>query len=238
MVDNLFNLANEYMQRASLLAYFIVYFAGVITSFTSCSYSLLPITVAVVGANSASSRQKGFMLSASYVLGMAVTYTALGALTSSFGVLFGVVQSNPWTNLFVANVCIIMGLSMLGLFSIPFITPRFFVNMKIKNKNKGYKAVFFIGMISALAMSPCATPIILALLGYTASSNNVFFGVSLFFVFSLGMGTLLIIVGTFAGFLVSLPQSGVWLEKINKICGIILIVVGEFFLLQAGILWR
>ena len=238
MLDAIFTLTNEYTQNASLCAYAVVFAGGVLTSFAACSYPLIPVTVAVIGAQSASSRQKGFVLSLIYVLGVALTYTLLGALASLFGVFFGTVQSSPWSQLFVAVLFIAMGLSLLGLFTMPVCTPSFVAKMRMNNKPKGYLGTFCVGILSGLVMSPCASPILLALLGHTAMSQNIFFGISLFFVFSLGLGTIFIFVGIFSGIIANMPRSGVWLEKINKVCGIILIALGGYFLLQIGALWK
>jgi len=48
------------------------------------------------------------------------------------------------------------------------------------------------------------------------------------------MGTLLIVVGTFTGVLSSLPRAGVWIERIKKGFGFLMILVGEFFIIKAG----
>jgi thiol:disulfide interchange protein DsbD len=59
---------------------------------------------------------------------------------------------------------------------------------------------------------------------------------SLLFVFALGMGTLLIIVGTFTGVIAALPKSGTWMLKIKFISGMILIGAAEYFLYITGTL--
>jgi thiol:disulfide interchange protein DsbD len=63
------------------------------------------------------------------------------------------------------------------------------------------------------------------------------YGMSLMFVFALGLGTLLIIIGTFAQALAGIPRSGVWMTRINKLFGVILIGMGEYFLIRAGMFW-
>jgi thiol:disulfide interchange protein DsbD len=54
------------------------------------------------------------------------------------------------------------------------------------------------------------------------------------FLFALGMGFLLIIVGTFTGVLSSLPRSGAWMEKVKKGFGFLMLAIGEYFILKAG----
>ena len=77
---------------------------------------------------------------------------------------------------------------------------------------------------------------LLPVLGFVAVRTNLLLGMSLLFVFAFGMGTLLIITGTFAGLIAALPRSGKWMTKITHIFGWILIGAGEYFLYTAGTL--
>ena len=97
MVDNFVNGLSGYLQGSFLLAYLAVYLGGVLVSFTPCVYPVIPITAAFIGAQGSGSRGRGFLLSLIYVLGMAVTYTLLGAIAALSGKLFGQIQASPWT---------------------------------------------------------------------------------------------------------------------------------------------
>lgn len=236
MCDFLTN-PETYLQGSLILAFLAVYVGGVLTSFTPCVYPVIPITVAYIGAHGSSSKGKGFVLSLVYVLGMAVVYTSLGGFAALTGRLFGQIQSNPWVYLAVANVCIIMGLSMLGLFMIFIPLPRFLAGAGRGEEKKGVIGSFFVGALSGLIVGPCTAPILAVLLSLVATGQNVVFGMSLMFVFSLGLGTLLIIIGTFAKVLAGIPKSGIWMTRVNRTFGIILLLMGEYFLLKAGSLW-
>ena len=175
------------------------------------------------------------MVSLFYVIGLASTYAALGAAAALSGRIFGQMQTTPWTYFIMANLCLVMGLSMLEVFVLPLWTPGFLV--KAQPKNKGALSSFFVGAISGLVMGPCTAPVLAVLLSYVATSQNMVFGISLLFIFALGMGTLLIILGTFASLLTNMPKSGMWMTKISRISGWILLAAGEYFLIQAGSLW-
>ena len=95
-------------------------------------------------------------------------------------------------------------------------------------------AVFLMGATSGLVAAPCTVPVLGALLAFVAQSRNLIFGFSLLFVFALGLGLLLLILGTFAGLVASLPKSGPWLVRVKQAFGIFLILAAEFFLIQAG----
>ena len=104
-----------------------------------------------------------------------------------------------------------------------------------KSNKKGFLNSFLIGMVSGVVIGPCTAPALGVLLGYVAVKTNVLLGMGLLFVFAFGMGTLLIIIGTFAGVIAALPKSGAWMTKIKFISGLILIGAAEYFLYIAGI---
>lgn len=89
-------------------------------------------------------------------------------------------------------------------------------------------------MASGLVVGPCTAPVLGALLLYVGSSGNVALGMSLLFVFALGMGALLVLLGTFTGMLAGLPKSGRWLVLVKKGFGALMILAGEYFLVEAG----
>jgi cytochrome c-type biogenesis protein len=227
---------NVYLQGAHLLAYPAVYLGGVLVSFTPCTYPILPVVAAYCGAYSGASRRQSLMLSFSYVLGMALTYTLLGGIAALTGRLFGSIQSSPWTYFFVANLFLFMGLSMLDVFAFS-IAPPFAARWMTGAGRKGMAGSFFVGATSGLVMGPCTAPVFAVLMAYVAAGQNLFHGMSLLFVFSLGMGTLPVLVGVFSGLLASLPRSGEWMVKIKKIFGWVFIGLGEYFLIEAGRLW-
>ncbi|MBU2227739.1 MAG: sulfite exporter TauE/SafE family protein [Proteobacteria bacterium] len=237
MVDYFINDLSVHLQSSYLLSYLAVYLGGVLVSFTACIYPVIPITVGFIGARAGGSRSKGFVLSLIYVLGMSVTYTILGAAAALSGKLFGQIQANPWTYFVIGNLCIMMGLSMLGVFRLNVRTPAFIMKAQPLSKKKGLIGSFLVGAASGLVMGPCTAPVLAALLGYAATRQNVAFASSLLFVFAFGMGTLLILIGTFAGLVASIPKSGMWMTRVNRLFGWILLGAGEYFLISAGILW-
>ena len=237
MVENFINGLSAYLQESFLLSYLAVYLGGVLVSFTPCVYPLVPVTIAFIGARGSGSRGRAFILSLIYVLGMAVTYTVLGALAALSGKLFGQIQSNPWTYFLIGNLCILMGLSMLDVFSLRIRTPSFVTRVQTRKRTAGMAGSFLVGAASGLVMGPCTAPALAVVLGYAATRQNVAFASSLMFVFALGMGTLLILIGTFAGLLAGIPKSGSWMVRISHSFGWILLGTGEYFLINAGILW-
>ncbi|MBI5248748.1 MAG: sulfite exporter TauE/SafE family protein [Desulfomonile tiedjei] len=218
-----------YLHASLLMSMVAAFLGGVLASATPCVYPLVPITASYIGSsNLGGSKLRGFILSFVYVTGVAVTYASLGIIAALTGHLFGEISTNPWVYLVVANIFIILGLGMLELYSIPMIAPT------SSRKPATVVGAFFVGIVSGFVAGPCTAPVLAVLLTYVATTQDVLLGASLLFVFAFGMGVLLILVGTFSGALAALPRSGEWMVNIKKALGVIMIGLGEYFLIKMG----
>ena len=236
MIENIVNNLSLYLESSLLLSFLAAYLGGVVISFTPCTYPLIPVTVGFIGAQSSSSRMRGFFLSLCYVAGLAIIYSILGGAAVLSGRIFGQMQTTTWTYFIMGNLCLMMGLSMLDVFSISLPVPQKLMKLTGNGNKKGFLDSFLIGAVSGVVIGPCTAPALAVLLGYVAVKTNLLLGMSLLFAFAFGMGTLLIIVGTFAGVIASLPKSGRWMTKIKTVFGLILIGAAEYFLYIAGVL--
>ena len=219
------------IQSNPALAFVAVFFAGVLVSFTPCVYPVIPLTLGFIGARSAGSRVKGFVLSLFYVLGMALIYAFLGLFAALTGKLFGTIGSHPVTYFIVANVCLFLGLSMLGVFELPQLSLGSGASL---GQKKGYLGAFIIGLFSGLIVGPCTAPALAVVLVYVASKQNFLYGFSLLFVFGYGVGFLMILLGTFSGLIAAMPKSGKWLEFVKKFFGYVLIFAAEYLFIKMG----
>lgn len=204
--------------------------AGVLVSFSPCVYPLLPITIGYIGASSQKDKFHAFLLSCIYVLGISITYCILGVFASLTGKIFGQISSNPVSYFIIGNICVVFGLSMLGIFEMHI--PNFFLNRFKQPKTKF--SVFLLGLTSGLIIGPCTAPVLGTTLVYVATKQNLLYGIFLLFSFAYGMGALLILAGTFSGLLLNMPKSGKWMYTVEKIGGILLILAGEYFLINMG----
>lgn len=224
--------AKNYPAFAVLLSFV----GGVLASLTPCSYPMLPITVAFIGGKSGGKRWKGFVLSIFYVFGLACVYAALGAFAAISGQMFGRLTTNPWTYFVVGNVCLFFGLAMMEVVHLP--PPAFLNRLKVRDL-PGHDIVssILLGGASALVVSTCTTPVLAVLLTFVATGQSVLWGVGMLFSFAYGLGILVIIVGTFTALLSSLPRSGIWMRRVQKFFGLLMIFAAEYYFIKTGELW-
>lgn len=225
------------------MAFPAAFVAGLLISFTPCVYPIIPIQLGFIGGRTAASQAeagelapkfnlRGLQLSVLFVIGMSIVYAALGAFASLTGTLFGSWASSPWTYIVVANIILLLALSMFDVFSIQ--APQFLTKWNPDRKGKGYLSALLIGASSGLVVGPCTAPALGATLAYVGTQGNVIFGTLVLFVFSLGMGSLMIVLGTFSGAMSMLPRSGGWMSKVKIGFGVAMILIAQYLLIQAG----
>jgi thiol:disulfide interchange protein DsbD len=76
---------NDALERGAFAAFLLVFLGGLLTGFTPCVYPMIPITIAVIGAQASGKKLGGFVLSLFYVLGITVTFSALGMAAAKTG---------------------------------------------------------------------------------------------------------------------------------------------------------
>ncbi len=207
----------------------VSFLAGFLASFSPCIYPLIPITLGIVGSASEASRSKGFLLSSVFVLGICTIYSILGVISAFFGLLLGTFFINPITTFILAIIFIVLGLSFMGVINlkIPFLS---FAHQP--DPKKGLLSLFALGIVSGFAMIPCNFPVLFSILNLISSKKNVIYAAVALFIFSLGYGLILIILGTFSSLIRKLPKQGKWLIIIKCFLGLIIIGVGIWYLKQ------
>jgi thiol:disulfide interchange protein DsbD len=205
------------------LALGLSFLAGLATALTPCVYPMIAITVSVFGAHKASSLGRGALLSSAFVLGIAALFTPLGLFAAATGGLFGSALSSPWVLAFLSGLFFALAASMFGVFDLDL--PSGLKTRLAQAGGVGVQGAFVLGLCSGLIAAPCTGPVLGFLLTWVGTTGQLFFGALNLFVYSLGLGSLFWVVGTFA---VSLPKSGVWLEWIKSLFGIVMVVAAVY----------
>ena len=210
-------------------AIFSVYIGGVISSLTPCVYPLIPITLSIVGARDARTRLQSFGRASLYVGGMTITYTLLGIISARAGSLFGATFQRP-----VFIIPFVLVLLLLALSELDILPLSFFSSIQGAASRLGggtsKLSIAVMGGASGLVAAPCIGPILAGILGVAASSGSTAWGGLLLFTYSLGLGTLFLILGTFSDLIHHIPRSGHWLNGIKSLLAIALLVVAIRFL--------
>ncbi|OGP95850.1 MAG: hypothetical protein A2157_06420 [Deltaproteobacteria bacterium RBG_16_47_11] len=224
MTDSIVNA----IQNPSLLSVFLAYLGGVLASLTPCVYPMIPIILGVIGASAIDSRMRGLTLSLAYVAGLSLVYTLLGIFASVTGRFFGEIATSPWSYLIFGNLCLLLGFWMMDWINLPI-----FSSGKTTER-RGCIGAFVIGVLSGVVAAPCTSPVLAGLLIYVSTTKNVAFGGAMMFAFSIGMSTLLILIGTFSGVAKSFPKPGNWMIWVKRGLAVALFGFGEYFLMKAG----
>lgn len=218
-------------EGSSFLAFLaLVFLGGLASSLTPCVYPMIPITISVIGASADQGKAKSFSLAVVYVLGIAATYTVLGLMAAYSGSLFGGMMQNPWVVTGVACVFFALAAAMFGFYE--FALPSSLTTKASTVGGGGYGGAFIVGTVAGVVAAPCTGPVVALLLVKIASDYTMLQGVAIMLAFSLGLGQIFLVIGTFAGMLGSLPRSGTWMVEIKHVFGVVMVGVGIWYLGQ------
>ena len=220
MIDNWLNQIADVIGKNMWLAPVLALAAGILTSFTPCSLSSVPLIIGYVGGTGEKNTKKAFMYSLTFALGTAITFVTLGIIATSAGKLMGT-TSNVWY-IILGVLMVLMSLQTWGIFN--FIPS---VNLISKSKKRGFVGAFLAGILGGIFSSPCSTPVLIALLAVIAGNGNMLWGILLMILYSIGHSTLVIAAGTSIGFVQKINSS----EKYQKAGTILKIIMGSVILL-------
>jgi len=243
MIEQLQLLLKEAFGQNSIGLYFLMFGGGLFASVTPCTYPVLPLTIGYIGNQAGANRWSAFILSLSLVTGLAAVYAILGGIVAAVGGAFGAIMGSGLVLYAIAMFYLIMGLFLLDVFHLP--TPGFFSRLHAKSANsKGILGAFVIGGVSGLIVGPCTGPILAVALGAIALTLQNVHGVDyalqilkggiLLFLFGFGQGALIILAGTFTGFIMRLPKAGTWLEVVKKGFALSIIIASSLLFVFVG----
>lgn len=223
-VDESSRIARILKSGSSWLVVVSFFGFGVLLAFTPCVFPMIPILSGIiVGRGHEMTRAHAFLLTAIYVIGMAITYAGAGVAAGLSGTLLSNALQNPWVLGSFAVVFVALALSMFGLYELQLPAALQSRLSGASNRMKGGTlwGVFVMGVLSALIVGPCvAAPLAGALIYINQSRDAVLGGIALF-AMALGMGVPLLAVGVSAGTL--LPRAGAWMQTVKSVFGVVLL---------------
>jgi len=224
-LDNIEQIVAAY----PVIAFGAVFLAGIISSASPCVLATIPLVVGYVGGYADGDRKKAFFYSVAFILGLSLTFTAFGAAAGMLGTMFGMMGG--WWYVALGSVAVLMGLQMVGLYQL-----RLPFHVEVKPKRRGIIGAFLLGLFFGIVSSPCATPVLVVILTLVASKGEVAYGTALLFVYAIGHCMLMLLAGTFTGFVEAFVKAkGVhnfsdWSKRVG---GALISLVGVYLLYQA-----
>lgn len=203
--------------------------AGVLLSFTPCVLPMVPILSSIIlGQDGPASRRRGLLLSASYALGMALVYTAMGVAAGLAGEGLAAALQTPWVLGAFALLLVGLSLSMFGFYELhipaSWQTHLHLASSQVEGGRFG--GVFVMGGVSALIVGPCVAAPLAGALVYISQTRDVVLGGVALFAMACGMSVPLMLVGLSAGSL--LPKAGAWMEWVKRGFGVLLLAVAAW----------
>ncbi len=200
--------------------------AGLLLSFTPCVLPMLPILSSIiVGQGESVSRMRGFLLAASYAMGMALVYTSFGVIAGLLGEGLAAALQNPWVLGAFAALLVALSLSMFGAYNLQL--PGSWQSNVSQTSDKmragSFVGVFVMGGLSALVVGPCVAAPLAGALVYISQTHDVVIGGVALFSMAMGMSVPLLLLGVSAGTL--LPRAGAWMESVKTVFGMMLLAV-------------
>jgi thiol:disulfide interchange protein DsbD len=221
------SIASTLENSGLFLSLIFIFIAGLALNLTPCVYPLIPITIGYFGGQSEGKTSRLVMLGILYMLGMALTYSVVGVITSLSGAVFGSLLQNPIVIIIIALLFVTLALSQFGVYE--FKLPDSWV-MKAGGAKGGGFGAFFMGLTMGIVAAPCIGPFVLGLVTYVAAKGDPLYGFLMFFVLALGLGFPYLLLAIFSGKIKSLPRAGLWMEGVKHIFGFLLIGMAFYFL--------
>jgi thioredoxin:protein disulfide reductase len=209
----------------------IFFVAGLGLALTPCVLPMIPILSGIIaGEGDNVSSKRGFTLALSYVLGMAIVYTAAGVAAAAAGLQLQATFNQPWILILFAGLFVVLALGMFGAYDLQMPSG---LQSKISSISGNQKSgtmigAFVMGALSSLIVTACVAPALIAALTVIAQTGDMLRGGSSLFAMSLGMGAPLLLVGAAQGKL--LPRAGVWMVAVKNSFGFMMLGLAVWML--------
>ena len=209
----------------------LFFLAGLGLAFTPCVLPMVPILSGIIaGEGDDVSSMRGFTLALSYVMGMAIVYTAAGVAAAALGLQLQATFNQPWILILFAGLFVVLALGMFGAYDMQMPSG---IQSKLSgisgNQRSGTTiGAFVMGALSALIVTACVAPALIAALTVIAQTGDMLRGGSALFAMSLGMGAPLLAVGAAQGKF--LPKAGGWMIAVKNAFGFMMLGLAVWML--------
>lgn len=222
-MDNLLSIFQNH-ENINGLMFIASFLGGVLTSVAPCSLALLPIIVGYIGGYSKDSTGKVAIQATFFVLGMAVIFSVIGIICALTGKVLGSFSTEYFT-LIIASILLVMGLKLTNILDFEF---PIIVKQIPQGDSHSLVYAFILGMLIALAGSPCSTPILASIMAFASYTENISSAVIMLFLFALGQGLILFLAAIFTSSLKKIKQFANISDILMKLSGLLLILASIY----------
>ena len=217
-------LAGIIMGSSIWVAAGLFFLAGLGLAFTPCVLPMVPILSGIIaGEGDNVTPLRGFTLALSYVMGMALVYTGAGIAAAAAGMQLQATFNQPWILVLFSTLFVVLALGMFGAYDLqmPSSVQTKLAGVSGNQKSGTTIGAFVMGALSALIVTACVAPALIAALTVMAQTGDMLRSGSALFAMSLGMGAPLLLVGAAQGKL--LPKAGPWMVAVKNAFGFMML---------------
>jgi cytochrome c-type biogenesis protein len=208
--------------------WFLIPFAaggGFLASISPCILALLPVNLSYIGTLHVKSRREAFWNASGFVFGVVTVLSIFGLFSSVAGAVM--VDWRGYINLGIGSLIILMGLSIAGLFHLPL--PQTQVSLP-------FAGTYGVGLTFALVSSPCASPVLFAVLAAAAATGSPVWSTLTMGAYALGYTAVIFAASLFTGLIKVSRQVLAKSESIVRWGGLALVLMGGYYVVS-GVLW-
>ena len=199
---------------------------GLLASISPCILAMLPVNLSYIGTLNVKSRTEAFWNATGFVLGVVTILSMFGLFSAVAGAVM--VEWRGYINLAVGMVIVLMGLSIGGLVHLPL--PQAQISLP------PFAGTYGVGVTFALISSPCASPVLFAVLAAAAATGSPVWSVLTMIAYALGYTAVIFATSLFAGLMRFTRQILVNSEVVMQWGGLALVLMGGYYVVS-GVLW-
>jgi thiol:disulfide interchange protein DsbD len=216
-------LSQRFLAGGLLLQLALVFVGGLALNLTPCVFPLIQITIGFFLAQKTS---RGWLLAATYALGMIATYSTLGVAAALTGGLFGAALQSPWVIAVLVALLVALAASMFGAWELT--VPQWAT--RVSGGRQGHAGALVMGLVAGVVAAPCIGPFVLGLLTLVGQRGDPVYGFAMFFTLALGLSLPYVVLASSTKLIEKMPNAGAWMLGVRQLFGVLLLILAVYFI--------
>lgn len=229
-MEELIQLTTTTITTNLWLAPILVFLAGIVTAFSPCCLSTVPLIIGYIGGNESQDTKKTFKLSLVFSLGLITSTVLLGVVVSLLGTIIQMLYLGDWWFVLLGVLMLLMAFQIWEVVNI---IPSTYLTSK--SNKRGKLGAYLTGLLAGLFSTPCSTPILVTVLALVAQKGDLLYGIALLLAYSIGHSVLFILLGTFTGIIKRIIKTSKYstvTTVLKWLSGIVVMILGLYLIYQ------